>query len=142
MADMTLAVPASERSENIRGIVGMLVAMAVFVLNDTLMKLAAAHLPTGEAIFLRGVFTVGFCLALIYVTNLSWALPLALSPRVALRSLMDIGGTMLFLLALVHMPLGTFSASCSSRHWRSPRPQPCSWAPRWAGGGGWRQPSG
>ena len=55
MADMTLAVPASERSENIRGIVGMLVAMAVFVLNDTLMKLAAAHLPTGEAIFLRGV---------------------------------------------------------------------------------------
>ena len=106
MADMTLAVPASERSENIRGIVGMLVAMAVFVLNDTLMKLAAAHLPTGEAIFLRGVFTVGFCLALIYATNLSWALPLALSPRVALRSLMDIGGTMLFLLALVHMPLG------------------------------------
>ena len=42
----------------------MLAAMAVFVLNDTLMKLAAAHFPTGEAIFVRGVFTVGFCLAL------------------------------------------------------------------------------
>ena len=34
----------------------MLVAMAVFVVNDTLFKLAAAHMPTGEAIFLRGVF--------------------------------------------------------------------------------------
>ena len=107
---MTLAVPgraASARSDNIRGIVGMLAAMAVFVLNDTLMKLAAAHFPTGEAIFLRGVFTVGFCLALICASNLSWALPQrGLAKGAALRSVMDIGGTVLFLVALVHMPLG------------------------------------
>ena len=59
---MTLAVPASARSENVRGIVRMLAAMAVFVVNDTLVKLAAAHIPTGEAIFVRGVFTIGLCL--------------------------------------------------------------------------------
>jgi drug/metabolite transporter (DMT)-like permease len=103
---MTLAVAASARSENVRGIIGMLASMAVFVLNDTLMKLAASHIPTGEAIFVRGVFTVGLCLTLIYTSNLSWALPLAVSPRVALRSVIDIGSTMLFMIALMHMPLG------------------------------------
>ena len=82
---MTLAVPTSARSENVRGIVRMLAAMAVFVLNDTLIKLAAAHIPTGEAIFVRGVFTVGLCLRLIMASNLSWALPHALSPRVLVR---------------------------------------------------------
>jgi len=103
---MTLAVPASARSENVRGIIGMLAAMAVFVLNDTLMKLAASHIPTGEAIFVRGVFTVGLCLVVIYRTNLSWALPLAISPRVVLRSMIDIGSTVLFMIALMHLPLG------------------------------------
>jgi drug/metabolite transporter (DMT)-like permease len=103
---MTLAVPTSARSENIRGIARMLAAMAVFVLNDTLIKLAAAHVPTGEAIFVRGVFTVGFCLVLIVASNLTWALPHAVSPRVLMRSLLDIGATVLFMFALMHMPLG------------------------------------
>jgi drug/metabolite transporter (DMT)-like permease len=103
---MTLAVPASARSENIQGILSMLASMAVFVLNDTLMKLSASYVPPGEAIFLRGVLTIGLCLSLIYASNLSWALPLALSPRVVLRSVIDIGGTVLFIVALLHMPLG------------------------------------
>jgi hypothetical protein len=72
-AHMTLAVPTTARSENVRGIVSMLAAMAVFVLNDTLMKLAASHVPTGQAIFLRGVFTVGFCLVLVIASGLACA---------------------------------------------------------------------
>ena len=103
---MTLAVPASARSENIHGIIRMLAAMAVFVLNDTLVKLAASYIPTGEAIFVRGVFTVGFCLVLVVASNLSWALPHAISLRVLVRSALDIGATILFLFALMHMPLG------------------------------------
>ena len=66
---MTVAVPATARSENLRGILRMLAAMAVFVLNDTLIKIAAAHMPTGEAIFLRGVFTIGFCLIVIMASS-------------------------------------------------------------------------
>jgi drug/metabolite transporter (DMT)-like permease len=103
---VTLVVPTSTRSENIRGIMQMLAAMAVFVLNDTLIKLAAAHVPTGEAIFVRGIFTVGFCLVLIVASNLTWALPHAISPRILVRSLLDIGATVLFMFALMHMPLG------------------------------------
>jgi drug/metabolite transporter (DMT)-like permease len=103
---MSVALPAPARSENVRGIVAMLAAMAVFVVNDTLVKLAAAHLPTGEAIFLRGVFTTAFCLALIFASGLAWALPHALSPRVLGRAASDVGASILFLMALVHMPLG------------------------------------
>ena len=84
----------------------MLAAMAVFVVNDTQVKLAAAHLPTGEAIFLRGLFTTAFCLALIFASGLAWALPHALSPMVLGRAASDVGASILFLLALVHMPLG------------------------------------
>jgi drug/metabolite transporter (DMT)-like permease len=103
---MSLALPAHTRSENIRGIVAMLASMAVFVVNDTLVKVAADSLPTGEAIFVRGVFTVALCACLIVGTGAAWALPHALSPRVLLRGLADVGGTVFFLSALVRMPMG------------------------------------
>ena len=35
---MSLALPADARSDNLRGILAMLASMAVFVVNDTLMK--------------------------------------------------------------------------------------------------------
>src|SRR5205823_4131167 len=53
------------RSENRRGITAMLAATAVFVVNDTLIKIAAEALPTGEAIFLRGLLTTLFCALLL-----------------------------------------------------------------------------
>jgi drug/metabolite transporter (DMT)-like permease len=103
---MTLTLPPHTRSENIRGIIAMLASMAVFVVNDTLVKIAASSLPTGEAIFVRGVFTVALCVCLIYATGAAWALPHAVSPRLLLRGIADIGGTVFFLTALVHMPIG------------------------------------
>jgi drug/metabolite transporter (DMT)-like permease len=103
---MTLALPARQRSENIRGILAMLASMAVFVVNDTLVKIAAGSLPTGEAIFVRGVFTMALCACLIVASGAAWALPHALSPRVLLRGLADVGGTVFFLSALVRMPMG------------------------------------
>jgi drug/metabolite transporter (DMT)-like permease len=103
---MSIALLAHTRSENVRGILFMLASMAVFVVNDTLVKVAAGSLPTGEAIFVRGVFTVALCAGLIVATGAAWALPHALSPRVLLRGVADIGGTVFFLTALVRMPMG------------------------------------
>ena len=124
---MTLVVPASARSDNVRGIMRMLAAMAVFVFNDTLVKLAAAHIPTGEAIFLRGVFSTSLCFILIFASGLSWALPHALSPRILLRGSLDIGSSVLFLVALVHMPIGDVYRHHpvhAARHHRRRRPVP------------------
>jgi drug/metabolite transporter (DMT)-like permease len=103
---MTLALPVHTRSENLRGILAMLASMAVFVVNDTLVKVAAGSLPTGEAIFVRGIFTMALCICLIFAIGSAWALPHALSPRVLLRGLADVGGTVFFLSALVRMPMG------------------------------------
>jgi hypothetical protein len=44
--------------DNLRGIVAMLAGMACMIVNDAFVKLATAELPSGEAIFLRGVFTI------------------------------------------------------------------------------------
>ena len=79
---MSLALPAAPpRSDNIRGILAMLASMAVFVINDLLMKIAAGHLPTGEAIFLRGG-----CLQLLWAPSLlSPAVSCATSDRRFLR---------------------------------------------------------
>src|SRR5262245_24446056 len=102
---MSLVLPATTRSDNIRGILAMLASMAVFVVNDTLMKIAAGHLPTGEAIFLRGLFTTVLGAALIIARSDLPKLRHALSATVLWRAAADLGGTITFLSALVHMPM-------------------------------------
>jgi drug/metabolite transporter (DMT)-like permease len=103
---MSLAIPTRIRSDNIRGILAMLASMAVFVVNDTLVKIAASHLPTGEAIFVRGLFTTALCGILMVRSGALWALPHALSPMIIGRALADVGSTVFFLSALVRMPMG------------------------------------
>ena len=103
---MSLTIPANTRSENVRGIVAMLAAMAVFVVNDTLVKIAAGSLPTGEAIFVRGSFLTALCSVLVVRSGALWALPHALSPVIVARALADVGSTVFFLSALVRMPIG------------------------------------
>ena len=43
------------RLENRQGILAMVLGMAFFLANDTLVKLVSGQLPTGQLIFLRGV---------------------------------------------------------------------------------------
>jgi drug/metabolite transporter (DMT)-like permease len=102
---MTVALPAHARTENLRGTAFMLLAMAVFVVNDTLMKVAAGQLPTGEAIFVRGLFTTALGCALVVAAGAIRALPQALSAMVLWRAAADVGGTVLFLSALIRMPM-------------------------------------
>jgi drug/metabolite transporter (DMT)-like permease len=100
------AVPhAYDSTHNLRGIIAMIVSMAAFVLNDACVKLAAGHLPTGEVIFLRAVATTFMCLGVIYLRDDARALSDALKPKVALRSLCDVGGSFTFLFTLTHMPI-------------------------------------
>jgi hypothetical protein len=54
---MSVALPVQHRSDTLRGIALMLASMAIIVVNDTLMKVAAGELPTGQTIFVRGLLT-------------------------------------------------------------------------------------
>ncbi|MCZ8042616.1 MAG: DMT family transporter [Beijerinckiaceae bacterium] len=96
--------------QNRRGIIAMLAAMALFVCNDALMKLAREVYPAGQAITLRTGFAVLIALGLVLAFREGGKLRLALRPIVLLRGLIDAGVTLTFIWALAEMPLADVTA--------------------------------
>ncbi|HCY99448.1 MAG: hypothetical protein A3D16_19305 [Rhodobacterales bacterium RIFCSPHIGHO2_02_FULL_62_130] len=98
-------------SDNLRGALYMNLSMFAFTVNDTFMKAVTQTLPLYQTIALRGLIAV---LGLLLVARLTRSFTLAL-PRqafglIALRSMADVAATILFLTALMHMPLANLSA--------------------------------
>lgn len=98
-------------SDNLRSVVLMNVAMAMFTLNDTAMKAALQSLPLFQSIALRGVLTTA---GLVVVAAATGALMLRI-PRgdrglLGLRALGEVASTLTFLAALAHMPIANLSA--------------------------------
>lgn len=95
---------------NRRGIALMLLAMACFIVNDTLVKFVSASLPAGQLIFVRGVFATLLVLAVLRASGARLR-PRQLTGRwVVLRAAFDTAGTFTFLLSLFHLPLATATA--------------------------------
>jgi drug/metabolite transporter (DMT)-like permease len=110
MTLVTLALPIRSRSDNLRGILAMLAAMGSLIFNDAFLKMAAASLPTGEAIFLRGAIATLLCVGAIAATVGLGALRHAASRRLQARAGADVLGTILYLSALMHMPIADATA--------------------------------
>jgi drug/metabolite transporter (DMT)-like permease len=95
---------------NRRGIRLMVLAMACFIANDTLIKFLSESLPAGQLIFVRGVIA----------TTLVWAVVRAAGVRVeprrlatgwvALRAAIDALATFGYLLSLFHLPIANATA--------------------------------
>ncbi|HMO08056.1 MAG TPA: DMT family transporter, partial [Paracoccaceae bacterium] len=98
-------------SDNARGAAFMALAMAAFTGNDALMKQVTQHLPLMQAIVVRGVISGVMLAALAMATG---GLRLGIGPAdrgpVALRTLAEVGATLTFLTALIHLPLANISA--------------------------------
>lgn len=95
---------------NTRGILAMLVSMACFTINDTFIKIAASDLPLGEIIFVRNAFAV-LVIAAWAVAIGGVTLPCRLPARLlVLRLVGEVSGTLLFLNALVRMPIADATA--------------------------------
>lgn len=93
----------------------MVLSMAGFSLNDAMIKSVAGELPLMQAIFLRGLVTVGLVGALAWVRgSLRFRLDARNRRLVALRCAAEIGGTLCFLTALFHMPLANATAILQS----------------------------
>jgi drug/metabolite transporter (DMT)-like permease len=88
----------------------MLAAMGSLIFNDAFLKMAAASLPTGEAIFLRGAIATLLCVGAIAATVGLGALRHAASRRLQARAGADVLGTILYLSALMHMPIADATA--------------------------------
>jgi len=95
---------------NRRGVLTMVAAMAFFVVNDALVKLASVHIPTAQLIFLRGLVTTSLLLAATLAMG-QWRPLLAIrAPAVWSRAALDTAATFAYLTALFHLPLGVATA--------------------------------
>lgn len=98
------------RAANRRGILCMAGAMAAFIVNDAFIKLVSKMLPTGQMIFLRSVLVTLILLAAAAASGVLPRLAEAWNPRVVLRSLIDATATLIYLYALIHLPLANATA--------------------------------
>lgn len=102
--------PDPARQANLQGIRLMTVAMACFIVNDTLVKVASAWLPAAQLIFVRGVMATVLVLAVVRATGTALA-PLRQGGRwVAVRASLDALATFAYLVSLFHLPLGNATA--------------------------------
>ncbi|MFW8635043.1 DMT family transporter [Cribrihabitans pelagius] len=98
-------------SGNQAGALLMMVSMAAFTFNDTLVKLAGEELPLPQILVVRGLAASLLILVLARVLgSLRLRLPAASWVLVGLRCLAEAGATYLFLTALMRMPLANVTA--------------------------------
>lgn len=104
---MTLSTTSPAPSALRAGLV-MIVAMASFTAGDTMTKLMAGEVPVGEIIFFRGVVATTLT-ALLAGKALSQA-ALVFQTGILVRSFSDLTGTILFITALMHIPIANLTA--------------------------------
>ena len=98
-------------TENLRGILLMCASMAAFTINDAFMKSVTVTLPLYQTIGLRGLIAVLGLGLLVLVTRAYRFRPNGRDGwLILLRSLADVAATILFLEALLRMPLANLSA--------------------------------
>lgn len=97
-------------SDNLRGILLMVVSMALFGLEDMFLKWAAASLPVGEIVFVSGVFGVPVFVFMAWRQGQRVFTKAGLHPWVLARGLGEMIGTFAYITALATVPLSTVSA--------------------------------
>jgi drug/metabolite transporter (DMT)-like permease len=88
----------------------MLGAMGCFVSGDTIIKYSGQSLPVGELMFLRGLFASIIITATGFISGVFQHSFHILTPAMAVRTVGEIGATMLFFSALVRMPFADVNA--------------------------------
>lgn len=97
-----------------RGNAAVLTAMALFVINDALVKLATSAYPTGQVLFVRGVFASLMALALVHAFRQAGAIGMLRRPIVLGRALLEGAVAFAFIAALAHLALANITAILQS----------------------------
>jgi len=92
----------------------MLLAMLFFIANDSLLKLAAATLPPGQIMAVRGLFATGIALSIVAATGEIRRLRKLASPFAFLRASLEAVVAFLFISSLSHLPLAILTAIVQS----------------------------
>ncbi|MBX9926871.1 MAG: DMT family transporter, partial [Hyphomicrobiaceae bacterium] len=105
---------APARGDNLVGVGAMVGSMAAFVVNDVCVKLASATVPLGEIIALRNAIATVVLVAVMATTarivgGLVWPQRFP-AKLIGIRIVAEIAATILFLIALVSLPLADVTA--------------------------------
>ena len=105
------ALRAGDGAENLRGAALMMLSMAAFTCNDTVMKAVTQTLPVYQSIALRGAIVVAVMLAIAPMQGgLRLRVPRGDLWPLAVRTAADVVSTVIYLIALQHMALADLSA--------------------------------
>ncbi len=96
--------------ETLRGIVAISACNLLFLINDTMIKLASSELPLGELLFIRGLFASTLLLPIVVWTGAHRRVAMLKNWGMFLRIVAEIGGAILFLVALFHIPIANVNA--------------------------------
>lgn len=102
-------------AENFRGAIYMMVSMAAFILNDTIVKILSSDLPMFQLIFMRGV-AASVLLGMLAIYN-GKSVPRVSKhdfSKVCLRTAAEVGATFCYLTALFKMPIANATAILQS----------------------------
>ena len=97
-------------SDNLRGILAMVAAMASFVTGDSIIKFVGRELPPGEMMFVRGVFASIITLSVANAVGALKNFYIAITPAMIIRAIADVGATLFFFLALQSLPFAEVNA--------------------------------
>ncbi len=97
-------------SRKTRGAVAMVAAMGLFVVNDSLVKLASATLPPGQIIAARGFVATAAALGVVAALGHLGSLSHLARPVVLMRGLLEGIIAVLFITAIAHLPLANLNA--------------------------------
>lgn len=92
------------------GILAMIGAMGCFVVNDALVKYASQSLPAAQIIFVRGIFATLLVLGVAHSSDAGKRIRDAARGWVAARATVDAVATVLYLVALFHLPIANAAA--------------------------------
>jgi drug/metabolite transporter (DMT)-like permease len=94
-------------TDNLRGILAVLIGSTAYVLSDAMAKLLTAELPSSEIILVRGVIINVMMIAGVFILGASRPLSILFQPMMMVRLLGTGGATVFIILALRYLPLPT-----------------------------------
>jgi drug/metabolite transporter (DMT)-like permease len=96
--------------ENLRGILAISAANLLFLINDTLIKLASPVMPLGEILFFRGLFATALLVPIVIAADVVKYVPLLWNASLLWRTISEVFAAILFILALFNIPIANINA--------------------------------
>jgi drug/metabolite transporter (DMT)-like permease len=93
-----------------RGSLAMIVSMALFVVNDALVKLATASFTASQVLAVRGIFASLVTFGLVVVLGQTASVSAIFRPRVLLRAVLEGLVAFTFITALAKLPIANITA--------------------------------